>query len=125
MENPSTQVTPGDASIADDVLVRVFARIDRLALGVAVGIVAGAVVFLATIILVIKGGDPIGPTLGLLGQYIPGYTVSWSGSLIGGVGGFAGGFAIGWMIAFLRNFVIATYFHVSSFWMRLNRFLDD
>src|SRR5262249_38660465 len=99
--------------------------IDRLSLGFAVGLVVGATVFLATVILVLKGGEQIGPNLSLLGQFIPGYSVTWPGTLIGGIGGFVGGFAFGWGVGFLSNLADVTYIYASAFWVRLNRFLDE
>ena len=114
-----------DALRADEVLVKVFARLDRLSLGLSIGIVVGATVFAATVILLLKGGDPLGPNLALLNQFIPQYSVSWHGSLIGGAGGFIAGFSIGWSIAFLRNLILAIYVFACAFWARLNRFLDD
>ena len=37
--------------------------------------------------LLIKGGPVIGPHLGLIGNYLPGYTVSWQGAFVGLVEG--------------------------------------
>ena len=39
--------------------------------------------FLMSVILILKGGPVVGPTLSLLGQYLPGYEVSPRGSLVG------------------------------------------
>ena len=111
--------------IPNDLLIGTFARIHQLALALAVGIVAGAFVFLATAVLLLKGGDVIGPNLQLLGQYIPGYSVSWPGSLIGAAGGFALGAAVGWTAAFLRNMFVALYVYLTAFRGRLGRFLDE
>ena len=108
-----------------DLLAVAFGRVDRLALGLAIGLVAGTAVFLATVILLLKGGEVIGPHLALLGQYIPGYAVSWRGSLTGGAGGFLGGFVAGWTTAFFRNLAVDVYVFACAFWSRLNRFLDD
>jgi len=114
-----------EVPMPEDVLARAFSRIDRLALGMAIGLVAGTSIFAATVILILKGGKPLGPNLALLSQYIPAYSVSWKGSLIGGAGGFVGGFVIGWSIALLRNFTLSFYVFAAAFWERLNRFLDD
>ena len=64
--------------------------------------------FAATLILVVKGGTVIGPTLGLLGQYFPGYQVSVTGSFIGLAYGAASGYVGGWLFAFLRNAALFT-----------------
>ena len=111
--------------ISDELIAKAFARIDRLALGLAVGLVAGISLFLATVILILKGGEPLGPNLSLLGQYIPRYSVSWTGSLIGGAGGFIGGFVVGWAFALISNLTVVTYIFACAFWVRLNRFLDE
>lgn len=93
----------------DQVIVRSLAKLDGFALGIAMGTLSGAIVFLATNILLLKGGEVIGPTLSLLGEYFVGYRVTFLGSFIGLAYGFAGGFVIGWLIAFLRNMMINIY----------------
>lgn len=95
--------------VIDDALAQVFTRLDRIALGTAIGAVAGAALFLATLTLVVKGGDVVGPNLRLLSQYFPGYRVSVAGSVAGLVYGSIVGFACGWLFAFLRNAVLFLY----------------
>ncbi len=85
------------------------AKIDPVGLGVALGAVAGATLFSMTNILVLKGGVDVGATLSLLGQYLPGYHVSFWGSVLGLIYGVGGGFVIGWSIAQLRNRATYTY----------------
>ncbi|HEX9015282.1 MAG TPA: hypothetical protein VF960_04685, partial [Chloroflexota bacterium] len=85
------------------VVNRVFVKLDRLAFGASVGLSTGLVVFLATLALVLKGGAVVGPNLGLLGQFFPGYSVTWEGSLLGLAYGVVAGFVLGWLLAFLRN----------------------
>jgi protoporphyrinogen oxidase len=95
-----------DATIEE--LVRdAFARYDAVALGAAVGIVAGAGVFLATAALLLRGGENVGANLSLLGNYLAGFEMSWTGALYGLVEVGAYGFGFGWLIARLINFVIA------------------
>ena len=96
-------------SNADRVVIEAFAKLDRTALGVAVGALFGLVVFVATVALVLKGGAVVGPTLGLLGQFFIGYTVSPTGAFIGLVYGFLFGFILGWLIGFFRNVLMSTY----------------
>jgi hypothetical protein len=96
--------------IFEKVLMRAFARIDKLGFAAALGSVAGLLVFLATIFLVLKGGDLVGPNLMLLGQYFIGYTVSVKGAFIGMAYTFWWVFLFGWLFAYLRNLFIA--FHV-------------
>lgn len=92
-----------------DTLTQVFARLEPTAFGLSVGSVAGALLFLATLFLVLKGGDVVGPHLRLLGEYLPGYTVTLSGSLLGLAYGFAVGFVAGWTYSFLRNVAMFLY----------------
>jgi hypothetical protein len=96
----------------DRLIVAAFARIDAVALGCAFGLVAGLVLFTATMALVVKGGDPVGPRLALLAQYLVGYTVTPLGSLVGLAYGAVVGFGAGWLLASLRNFCLALYLHV-------------
>ena len=90
-------------------LTRVFLKLDRVALGLSLGMATGLVLFLATLILVLKGGEVIGPRLQLLNQYFPGYSVTVPGAAVGLTYGFATGFVGGWGIAFLRNAALFVY----------------
>ena len=101
----------GSAS-EDTVIIKALAKLDGVALGISIGTMFGLVVFAATVVLVVKGGDVIGPNLGLLSHFFPGYEVTLPGSLIGFVYGFGAGFILGWLIAFLRNGVIGIYLHL-------------
>jgi hypothetical protein len=95
--------------IEDDLIEAVFARLDPLALGVAVGWVKGLVLFLATAILLLKGGEHVGHTLSLLENYVPGFEVTWIGAAIGCVEVGLMGFALGYFGACLRNGAIQAY----------------
>jgi hypothetical protein len=89
-----------------DAIAQAFLKLDRLALGISTGTIAGLVLFIATIALVLKGGAVVGPNLQLLEQYLPGYSVTWPGSVLGLAYGFATGFTAGWIFAFLRNIAV-------------------
>jgi hypothetical protein len=115
----------GEALIPDEVLVQIFARVDQVALGLAVGVLSGSGLFLATAILLIKGGERIGPTLQLINNYIPGYSVTWPGAFVGALGGLILGFVLGWTVAFIRNAMMMGYVYLNAFWGRLDRFLND
>ncbi len=97
---------------AEELVVAAFARIDAVAMGSAFGLLAGLFVFTATIILVLKGGETVGPRLALLAQYFAGYTVTPLGSLVGFAYGAIAGFCAGWLLAALRNFGLAVYLNV-------------
>src|SRR5262245_12961259 len=84
-------------------LHRAMLRLNGRAWGIAFGLLLGAGLFLATNVLVIKGGPEVGPHLGLLGIYLPGYRVTFLGSLIGFVYLFVIGYAIGRLIGTVYN----------------------
>ena len=86
----------------------VIRRLNGRAWGIAFGLLLGGGLFLATIILVIKGGAEVGPHLGLLGVYLPGYRVTVLGSLIGFVYLFVIGYAIGRLIGTVYNRMVGS-----------------
>ena len=75
-------------------------------LGLALGLLFGLVIFIATNFLVLKGGEPIGPHLQLLSQYFIGYRVSFFGSFIGFAYGFALGTLSGALIGWIYNRIV-------------------
>ena len=75
--------------------------------------------FLVTLVLVLRGGDVVGPNLGLLEQYFFGYSVTLPGSLLGLAYGFLGGFIAGWSFALLRN--AAVFFYMAFLHRRAER----
>ncbi|MCP4415825.1 MAG: NAD(P)/FAD-dependent oxidoreductase [Chloroflexi bacterium] len=84
-------------------------KLDPLALGMSLGIVVGVGLLLATLLLLLSGGDVTGETLTLLAQFYPGYTVTAVGGLVGLGYGFFTGFSLGWGYAFFRNAATALY----------------
>ena len=92
----------------EDVAVQhVLQRLNARAWGIAVGLLLGVSLFVATNILVLKGGTQVGPHLSLLGVYLPGYRVTFVGSLLGFVYMFVIGYAIGRLIGIVYNRMIA------------------
>jgi hypothetical protein len=81
-------------------------RLNAILSGITTGLIAGLIIFVATIWLVIKGGPVVGPHLALLGQFFIGYQVTVAGSLIGALYGFACGFVAGYAVARLYNALI-------------------
>ncbi|HET6647913.1 MAG TPA: hypothetical protein VFH01_11350 [Pyrinomonadaceae bacterium] len=81
-------------------------RLNAIMQGVVTGIVAGLGIFIATNWLVLKGGDVVGPHLGLLGHFFIGYKVSFVGSFIGFAYAFVTGFLIGYFIARIYNRIV-------------------
>ena len=83
-------------------LVPGFAKLDRVALGMASGIVTGVMLLAATLALVVRGGPVVGPNLALLGQYLPGYRVTPGGAFLCKV--LQGGTETTLLAALKRNF---------------------
>ena len=91
-------------SKADDrELSRMVVAIQAGVLALFCAVVGGLALFLMTVWLVIKGGPRVGPHLSLLGQYLIGYSVTWTGSVIGLLYGALIGGIVGWMIARIYN----------------------
>ena len=102
-------VTLEEEALADELIEAVFARLDAVALGAAAGAVMGLGVFLATAILLLKGGPVVGPTLSLLSQYLIGYSVSWRGALVGLIEGGIVGFVLGSLTGWSWNWMHRVY----------------
>jgi hypothetical protein len=100
--------------VSEEILTRTFARMDKLAFASAVGSVSGLLLLLATIWLVIKGGEVVGANLQLLSQYFVGYTVTVKGAFIAFGYTFFWGFLFGWLFAYLRNLSLALFI----FWVK-------
>jgi len=105
---PAT-VAPSARLLPQEVIEIAFARLDPLALGVAVGLVSALVLFLLTGILLLKGGPVVGPNLSLLANYFIGYKVTWLGAFFGALEAGLGGFAFGNLLARLRNWGVQVY----------------
>ena len=101
-----------DAIGQQKIIEEAFAMLDPLAFGFAVGVVCGFGLFLAGIVLLVRGGGTVGPTLSLLGHFLPGFAASWPGIIIGLVEAGAGGFVLGNMAARLRNWLMFAYSNV-------------
>jgi hypothetical protein len=84
-------------------------RMNEQGWGIAIGSLLGVGLFVATIILVVKGGEEVGPHLGLLGVYFPGYSVTLVGSFVGFVYAFVVGYAIGRTVSVIYNRIIELY----------------
>ena len=80
-----------------------FQRVSEQGWGLAIGFLAALGLFLATVILVVKGGPNPGPHLGLLGIYLPGYSVTWPGAFIGAAYAFFIGYGVGRTIGTVYN----------------------
>jgi hypothetical protein len=128
MNQPKFEEIEQPPSKAEVILMQSLTRLDKIALGVALGTYCGLLIFLATNFLILKGGEEIGPNLYLLSQYFAGYDITFVGSLIGLFYGFTAGFILGWLVAFLRNAVIRIYLNFLKFSGNIssvNDFIDN
>jgi hypothetical protein len=86
-----------------EVLNRTIQSMNGQGWGIAFGLMLGIGLFVATNVLVFKGGDVIGPHLGLLSQYFPGYRVTFVGSFVGFAYAFVVGYIAGRTILAIYN----------------------
>ncbi|MEL7060977.1 MAG: hypothetical protein AAGN46_13225 [Acidobacteriota bacterium] len=84
-------------------VARTVARLRAAIVALVTSMVCGVGLFAATLWLVIKGGEVVGPNLGLLRNFFPGYSVTWSGSFVGLFYGALTGAALGFCVAALYN----------------------
>ena len=105
-------------------LREVFARYDPIALGTALGALSGGGLFLATVVLLLKGGDPVGPTLSLLGSYFLGFSATWPGAFVGLIEGALGGFLAGYLLARSINLLVGAHETSLHRTLQLTRSLD-
>jgi hypothetical protein len=91
----------------EEVVLTRLLRLNATIQGVAVGLLLGLAIFIATNWLVLKGGPVVGPHLGLLRQFFIGYRVTFLGSFVGFGYGLVYGFLAGYFLATVYNFVAA------------------
>ena len=83
-------------------------RLNGRAWGIAAGLLLGGGLFIATNILVLKGGPNVGKHLRLLGVFFPGYSVTFVGSIIGFIYAFVLGYAVGRLIGGVYNKLVGS-----------------
>lgn len=108
----SDEALPNNRRRTDVIVQAAFARIDIIALAVAAGVVGAFVLFLATAWLLLRGAPPgvqVGAHLGLLAHFLPGYNVSWGGSMVGLMYGFLAGFCSGAAVGAFWNLIHYAY----------------
>ena len=84
-------------------VARAFHRTSEQGWGLALGFLAALSLFIATVTLVVRGGENVGQHLGLLSVYLPGYSVTWKGAFIGAAYLFFIGYGAGRTIATIYN----------------------
>ena len=89
---------PGSSTVQASLL-----RLNAQAWGISVGLLLGGGLFLATMLLVIRGGPNLGQHLSLLRVFFPGYSVTWPGAFIGFIYAFVVGYGLGRIIGSVYN----------------------
>jgi hypothetical protein len=107
-------------------LALICAPVHKRALGLAVGLTAGGLIWLVTAFHVVV--KPTGaPNLALLSEYFYGYDVSWKGAVVGAFWASVAGFVAGWFLAFVRNLCVAIrvrYLNARAELLNTHDFLD-
>jgi hypothetical protein len=98
--------TPQELRALQPALYRKLRRLNAQAWGISVGLVAGLLLFTATNVLILRGGAVVGPHLSLLSIVLPGYRVTFAGSLIGFVYLFVLGYGLGRLIGGVYNRIV-------------------
>jgi hypothetical protein len=98
-----SHTTSSDRRGGSPTLPAALLRVNARLWGITFGLVAGMVLFVATNFLILRGGGTVGPHLALLGVFLPGYRVTFIGSLIGFVYLFVIGYALGRLVGTVYN----------------------
>ncbi|MHB1223770.1 MAG: hypothetical protein ACYC2G_06930 [Gemmatimonadaceae bacterium] len=93
----------GVTRVGDAELNATLATLNARAWGISVGLLMGVGLFIATNVLVLRGGETVGPHLGLLAVFLPGYRVTFLGSLVGFVYAFVIGYGMGRLVGTVYN----------------------
>jgi hypothetical protein len=100
--------TPEELNLFSGIL-----RMNAKVIGLVLGLIFGAAIFIMTNWIVLRGGHVdqygnyvIGPHLQLLGQFFIGYSVTFIGSIVGFVYGFAIGTFSGALIGWIYNKIV-------------------
>lgn len=89
----------------EEFILRSIARLRAGIMAIVFGVLSGTALLIATIWLLVRGGDKVGQHLQLLGHFFPGYAVTPIGALIGSFWAALAGAALGWLVAWVYNLV--------------------
>jgi hypothetical protein len=106
---PDARQRPGRSTL---IIMAAFARLDLVALAIAAAVLAGSALLIATAwqLLLHPAAQATMPLrLGLLSNYLPGYSVSWFGCVIGFIYGALIGFCAGATFGAFWNLIHHVY----------------
>lgn len=98
-------------SSEEELIRRSIARLRAGIMAIVVGLLSGTALLVATAWLLIRGGENVGQHLSLLGNFFPGYSVTWGGAIVGFLWAAIVGGAVGWLTAWIYNRVAARRSH--------------
>ena len=96
---------PRDTS-EEQVIRKAIARLRASILAIVCGLLAGSGLAVATLWLVLLGGQNVGQHLILLRNYLPFYSVTWPGAILGFFYGLVLGGLAGWTTAWIYNRIV-------------------
>lgn len=99
----------------------VFGLLAPKAFGIAAGVVAGLALFYVAIVPALRGEPHLADHIGLLSQYLYGFSVTPGGAALGAAYGFIIGYLTGYLFARVRNFGMAVYLRI--IWRRAEHHL--
>ena len=117
IDQEQAQIDQEQAQSNDFMFMALFARMDTVAMAVAVSLLFALELAAATAVLILVGappGVPIGPNLSALGNILPGYSVTWFGCFIGAVWASIIGLVAGFLIATFWNFAHVVFMGLSA-----------
>lgn len=90
---------------AERLLEGTLTRMNARVLGLTLGFLGALSLFLATLVLLLRGGQRVGAHLKLLGHFFWGYDVTWGGLFLSLPYGFLTGFIAGYLVSRIYNWV--------------------
>lgn len=98
----------------EEIIRKAVVRLNGHILGFVLGTISALIIFAATNWLVLKGGEVVGPHMGLLDQFLIGYSVTFIGSMVGAAYLFVIGYLCGLFIAWVYNWAVSLRFRNSG-----------
>ena len=76
---------------AEERVLKAAIRVNTIIIAVTFGLLSGVLLWLSTVVLLLRGGHNVGMHLSLLSVFFPGYSVTWTGAWVGLIWGFVCG----------------------------------
>jgi hypothetical protein len=103
LDHPSAQAV---SASEEQILRQAVMKLNGNVLGIVLGSIAALGIFVATNWLILRGGEVVGPHLGLLDQFFIGYSVTFVGSLVGALYAFVIGYLSGMLVGWVYNAIV-------------------